>query len=365
MNVDSDTPAAQPPAAPPPPPAPPPAPPEPGAGSVWARVRAHLNPFWLLAALVLAAFVVLWLDTRGQVAQLRLELARRLADADTTNRDTHQQAAATREAERQLEYKVGMLDSRLAETQNQRLALEALYLELSRSRDERILSEVEQILLIGSEQLQLAGNVKAALIALESADYRLQRVDSPQFTGVRRALARDMERLKSAPYVDVVGIGLRLDNLAHQVEALPLAMNARPADPNPPQPAPGEPALVRLLRDMWQDLASLVRVQRPGADEVPLLSPSQVYFLRENLRLRLLLARVCLLAHDQTGFRSEARAGAEWLGRYFDVRDKTVGGAQALLRQFAQADIAVDVPDISASLEAVRSQRLVRERGLR
>ncbi len=348
----------------PPPVTPAPAPAAPAA-SPWTRLRRRVNPLWAVALLALAGLLGLWVDTRSQVAQLRLELARKLADAETYNRDTHQVASAARDAVHQLEYKVGMLDSRLAETQNQRLALEALYLELSRSRDERVLSEVEQILLIGSEQLQLAGNVKAALIALESADYRLQRADSPQFTAVRRALSRDMEQLKSAPYVDVVGIGLRLDTLAHQVESLPLAMYARPADPNPAKPGAQDPAFVRMLREVWQDLAGLVRVQRSGADDVPLLTPSQTYFLRENLRLRLLFARVSLLAHDQAGFRSEARASADWLARYYDIREKGVGSALAMLKQLAQAEVAVEVPDIAASLEAVRSQRLVRERGLR
>ena len=266
---------------------------------------------------------------------------------------------------RDLDFKLGMLESRLSETQNQRLALEALYLELSRSRDERVLAEVEQILLAGSQQLQLAGNLKAALIALESADSRLQRADSAQFTGLRRAIARDIERLKSAPFVDVVGMSVRLDALAHQVDGMPLAMYERPAEA-PPKPVPqNEAVLVRMAREAWQDLRSLVRIQRIDAEEVPLVTPSQQYFLRENLRLRLLSARIGLLARDETSFKADVRSAQDWLKRYYDVRDKQVTAALASLRQLSDMQVSIDLPNALESMDAVRNQKLVRERGLR
>jgi uroporphyrin-3 C-methyltransferase len=145
-----------------------------------------------------------------------------------------------------------MLESRLSETQNQRLALESLYLELSRNRDERILAEVEQILLVGSQQLQLAGN-PGALIALESADSRLQRADSTQFTSLRRAIRRDIEALKAAPYVDIVGMSLRLDTLAHQAAGFPLAMDERPPEPPRAVTRPDEGTAARLAREAWAD----------------------------------------------------------------------------------------------------------------
>ena len=171
--------------------------------------------------IVLGLIAALWVDTRSQIHGLQQELVRKLAEADGYNKESRQVASQARDTVRDLEYRLGVIESRVAETQNQRLALEALYLELTRNRDERVLAEVEQILLIASQQLQLAGNVKAALIALESADSRLQRADSAQFTGLRRAIRRDTERLKSTPYVDVVGMSLRLDAMEHEVDSFP------------------------------------------------------------------------------------------------------------------------------------------------
>jgi uroporphyrin-3 C-methyltransferase len=313
----------------------------------------------------LALLLLLWVYTYNRINDLQSELVRELAQSGEYGKESRQTAAQAQQAVRDLDFKLGMLESRLSETQNQRLALEALYLELSRSRDERVLAEVEQILLAGSQQLQLAGNLKAALIALESADSRLQRADSAQFTGLRRAIARDIERLKSAPFVDVVGMSVKLDTLAHQVDGMSLSMYERPAG-QPAAPAPvHEAVLVRVAREAWQDLQSLVRIQRVDSDEVPLVSPSQQFFLRENLRLRLLSARIALLARDESAFKADVRSAQDWLGRYFDVRDKQVNGALASLRQLSDMQVSIDLPGALESMDAVRNQKLVRERGLR
>ena len=346
-------------------PAPSPAPPpQPAAPGPRARLR---RPGAGTVAVAAGALVLLALAVHNysRINDLQAELVRALGQTGEASRESRQVAGQAQQAVRDLDFKLGMLESRLSETQNQRLALEALYLELSRSRDERVLAEVEQILLAGSQQLQLAGNLKAALIALESADSRLQRADSAQFTGLRRAIARDIERLKSAPFVDVVGMSVRLDALAHQVDGMPLAMYERPAEA-PPKPVPqNEAVLVRMAREAWQDLRSLVRIQRIDAEEVPLVTPSQQYFLRENLRLRLLSARIGLLARDETSFKADVRSAQDWLKRYYDVRDKQVTAALASLKQLSDMQVSIDLPNALESMDAVRNQKLVRERGLR
>ena len=346
-------------------PAPSPAPPpQPAAPGPRARLR---RPGAGTVAVAAGALVLLALAVHNysRINDLQAELVRALGQTGEASRESRQVAGQAQQAVRDLDFKLGMLESRLSETQNQRLALEALYLELSRSRDERVLAEVEQILLAGSQQLQLAGNLKAALIALESADSRLQRADSAQFTGLRRAIARDIERLKSAPFVDVVGMSVRLDALAHQVDGMPLAMYERPAEA-PSKPVPqNEAVLVRMAREAWQDLRSLVRIQRIDAEEVSLVTPSQQYFLRENLRLRLLSARIGLLARDETSFKADVRSAQDWLKRYYDVRDKQVTAALASLRQLSDMQVSIDLPNALESMDAVRNQKLVRERGLR
>jgi uroporphyrin-3 C-methyltransferase len=328
----------------------------------WGAERISVRTLAVLA--VAAGVCAVWVDSRSQIHGLQQELVRKLAEADGYNKESHQTANQARDLARDLEYRLGVVESRLAETQNQRLAVESLYLELTRNRDERILAEVEQILLIGSQQLQLAGNIKAALIALEAADSRLQRTDSAQFTSVRRAIRRDTERLKSLPYVDVVGMSLRLDALGQVVDGLPLSAYQRPAEEKAAAAKPEESAPARVAREIWHDIQSLIRIQHSEREEMPLLSPSQTFFVRENLRLRLMSARVALLAHDGDSFKADTRDAVEWLQRYFDTSDHKVAQALTMLKQLAASEITVEVPDIPGSLEAVRSAKLARERGL-
>lgn len=306
-----------------------------------------------------------WFDVHRTVLALQQDMSRRFSDSDARVRDTRSLASQSRDGLRDAEARLGQLEARMVETQNQRVALESLYQDLSRSRDELTLAQIEQVLLIASQQLQLAGNVKAALSALEAADARLARTDRPQVIGLRRVIHRDIERLRSVPQIDVVGMAVRLDLIASRVQSLPLAMEGRPATPAPPPDAPNAGVLKRAWREFIADLRGLVRIQRIDRDEIPMLSPGQTYFLRENLRIRLLGARLALLARDEASFRSDLRMASEWMERYYDTHEKEVATALSTLGQLLRSEISIQLPDISASLDAVRALKIAKERTLR
>jgi uroporphyrin-3 C-methyltransferase len=312
-------------------------------------------------ALVFAAWQ--WQSATGRVNDLQQDLARRLAEGAQGAKETRSAAEQSRELVRDLQVKLGVVESRLAESQNQQVALEALYQELSASRDEWALAEIEQIVLIAAQQLQLSGNVRSALLALQTADNRLARLDRPQLAVVRKAINKDIDRLKLAPTADVVGAAVKLDNVIAAVEALPLAMELRPA---PAKQAgtetAGDGAMSRILRDAWAELRGLVRIQNVEREEVPLLAPAQAFFLRENLKLRLLSARLALLSRDEATYRSDLRVAREWLVRYFEAREKPVAATVATLRALGEVPVGIEAIDISASLDAIRALKSTREK---
>jgi len=347
--------------------------PQPAAtGGIAARVSgdkpgSQMSVALLAAALALGLSAWQWYDSRSENAALRLEIAKKLADTDIQNKESRLVAEQVREAVANAQVKLGVLESRLAESQGQQIALEALYQELSRNRDEWAYAEIEQALFIASQQLQLAGNVKGALIALQTADARLQRMDRPQLIALRKAINRDIERLKTAPHVDTVAISARLDNLLAQADKLPLAMEVRP-QPAEPTPAPKEAEgdwWTRFWRDTWMELKQLVRVQQMDKPDVALLAPAQSYFLRENLKLRLIGARLALLARDAASYKADLKAARDWLNRYYDTRNNNVAYALGLLRNLHEAEVSFEMLDITASLEVMRSLRAARERGAR
>ena len=334
---------------------------------------------FLLFALVLLALVVaaLWYDTRGRIGSTQEELARRLQEIETESRAAHTLGRQAQDGLRDAQAKIGALESRLAESQSQQMALETLYQELSRNRDEWQLAEIEQVLAIAQQQLQLSGNVRAALLALQLAESRLSRADRPQFLPVRRALTRDIERLKSLPALDVPGLSLTLDRLVASVDALPLAFEERVerpaaaksgkaapagAAPGTAPPAAEESYFARLGGEIWRELRQLVVVRRIDTPEPPLLPPPQAYFLRENLKLKLLSARLSLLTRDEAGYREDLRAAQAWIQRYFDPRSRQTADALAQLKTLSAATVSFEMPTISESLDAVRGFKARRER---
>jgi len=328
-----------------------------------------------LAVMVLAVLLAAqtW-SSHSRVNTLRQEMARSLQKGNETNAETASLARDVAEQSKALQLKVGVLESRQLENQSQQLALEQLYADLSKSRDEWALSEVEQVLSTASQQLQLAGNVQGALIALQNADRSLSRSDKPQFIAVRRAIAGDLEKLKATPAVDLAGVALRLDSVIGQVDTLPLLSDEKPLLPAAPvraqrvqkQAGPAAPLGIgeRMLatwrnwsEEMWDDVRQLIRVRSVNTPEALMLSPGQSYFVRENLKLRLLNARLALLSRDETTFAGDLTAAQETLDKYFDTRARTTQQAQSALRQVQANNLAIEMPTLADSLNAVRNYK--------
>ena len=118
----------------------------------------------------------------------------------------------------------------------------------------------------------------------------------------------------------------------------------------------------RLGSGLWEELRQLVRIRNIEQPEAPLLTPTQSYFLRQNLRLRLLNARLALLERNDSVLRADLSSANEWLNRYFDGRAKPVQNAAATLKQLGASPVATELPNIAESLAAVRSFKLVRDK---
>ena len=315
--------------------------------------------FALLLALAAAGFSA-WqaYGSRKLGAHLELELVKKLAEIETIGDDSRRLSTGARDVARDVEARLGQIEARLVGIQNQRLAFDSLYQELSLSRDEWTLAEVEQILLVASQQLQLASNVKAALIALEAADARLAKSDRPQLTQLRRVVAEDIDRLRASPFVDATGISLKLERIIASIDEMPLAVATRPVVISDAESRSTTNDWRSMIAEVWADVRGLVRIERVDSQIAPLLAPDQAFFLRENVKLRLLGARLALLARDEISYKADLAAAAEWLTRYYDGNAKSVASSVETLDQLRQSDIRIELPNVGASLDAVRNYRL-------
>ena len=321
---------------------------------------------WLAALALVATLAAAWLAVEARLAVRSIETSAggRIAELGAESSQSRAAAAQLQAALREAQGRITELEGRVADTQEQRVALEEMYRDLARSADDRVLSEVEQMLVLASQQLQLAGNVRGALAALQAADQRLARAEKLAATPLRRAIAADMDRLKAVPQLDTVGIAVKIDGLISQTDTLPLTVSETPPAPRPAARwrAPDEHGITRAARDFWEEMKGLVRIRDVEPADLALLTPAQSYFLRENLKLRLLSARVALLARDEPSFREDMRATQAWVTRYFDPRAKPTQAAQVVIKQLAETPVAITLPDINASLAAVRTARAAREK---
>jgi uroporphyrin-3 C-methyltransferase len=322
-----------------------------GSGGAW---------FAVLLALVAAGMAAgAWFDARKRLDTVAETLAQRVQALETQQRQLRTLAQEAQQGTQSVQGKLSTLEVRVADAAAQREAIDALYQELSRNRNEWRIAEVEQMVDIAAQQLDLAGNVRGALLALQLAESRLARRDDAMFAPLRTALARDIEKLKALPAFDPGALGQRIERLAVSVEALPLAFDERPAQL--PAVGAGVPAAdgdawyARLGSEVWRELRQLIIVRRVENPEPPLLAPTQAYFLRENLRLRLLSARLALLTRDARAYRDDLQAAQTWIRRYFDLRSTRTAEALAQLEQLASAPLQLELPSIEGSVNAVRA----------
>ncbi|MFX1736358.1 fused uroporphyrinogen-III synthase HemD/membrane protein HemX [Paraburkholderia sp. A1RI_3L] len=271
----------------------------------------------------------------------------------------------------QMDSQVAQLEGKLADAQNAQQALAQQYADLARNRDDWTLAEVGQMLSSASEQLQLTGNTQLALFALQSADQRLAASDGAQALAVRKAIAQDIDKLKAAPSTDLTGLGIKLDNAIDAVDTLPLAGEAPVAHAKPQAPKPadtaklaaatGEPRwkvwLQSFATGIGHQLTSLVQVRRIDNADAMLVAPDQGYFVRQNVKLRLLSARISLLSRNQAALKSDLHAADAALARYFDNASKQTQTVRDLVKQVDAGSPAVELPNLNTSLQAVRQYR--------
>ncbi len=338
---------------------------------------------WVVLVAVVAAVAAL---------QVRNErLAREIRQHAQTNEALAQEmrvlSRADQDSVSQLQQKFGALDARTAETRDRQAALEQANQDLLRNRDDWQRAEIQRSLEVTAEQLQLTGNVAGALAALQTVDARLATLDKPQFNAVRRAVSRDMAKLKAMPSFDLAGAALRLDDAINAVDTLPLISSAQPLEAEQAAQAPHAAAKptknakahaaaasapvastppnagwsvgvrawwARLWNDVRDELGQIVQVRRVDQTEALLLSSDQAWFLRENLKLRLMNARLALLSRNDAVFRADLGRADTLLARYFDTQSSRVTTVQKVLSQVRATAGTLQVPTLADSLAAVR-----------
>jgi len=334
---------------------------------------------WVLAIGVVggAALVVsglLW----QKLGTIQEELARRSTDSGTQAIEARTLARAAQDSTRELAARLALQETRISEVSLQRMQLEELMQSLSRSRDENLVVDIESALRLAQQQAQLAGSAEPLIAALKSSEQRLMRAAQPRLNPLQRAIAADTDRIKFASLTDVPVLLIKLDELTRMVDDLPIAnafvantptRNGAPAAPVAPAQVPAEKdeknllmmfdkAVLqawsqRLLGSVRDEARKLLRVSRINQPEAALLAPEQAFFLRENLKLRLLNARLGLLSRQTDTARTDLANAGIWLGKYFDPASRKTQAAVQLLQQVQSQLKTSELPRLDETMAAL------------
>lgn len=329
---------------------------EPPVATFFALRRAWLG--WTaagLACLALLLSVLLW----QKLSRIQEQLARQSADAGQQSLEAKAWAKQAQETVKDSAARLSLLEARLGEVALQRGQLEELMQSLSRSRDENLVVDIEAALRMAQQQSQLTGSIEPLLAALKSAQLRVQRAAQPRLAPLLRALEKDLDRLSTAQAFDLPGLLIKLDEGVALVDGLVLAnqalasvaMNRSAGDTVTSSTPPSW--WMPWLNQFADQLKGLVRVSRIESPEAALLSPDQSFFLRENLKLKLLNARLGLLARQNDAARADLASAAIIVRRYAEGSSRRTTQLLQLLEQSGVQLKASEAPRLEGSLTAL------------
>lgn len=324
--------------------------------------------------------------TERELVKRQQESTERVAEASLL---AHQAQDSMRDATA----KVALFEARLNEISVQRDQLEDLVQAVARSRDENLLTDIESALRAAMQQAALTGSAEPLVATLKQSDDRLARANQPRLEPIRRAIGRDLVRIKGASVADVASLSIKTDEVVRMIDDLPLLAAAEPRRELAPRdhrradkPAASEDASAAssaaqagqadgvvewiargwhrvgsfLADNVWTEVRSLVRITRIDQPEAMLVAPDQAYFLRENLKLRLLSARLALLARQFDAAQSDLRLSDAAIERYFDRSSRRTQIADEQIRQIIQQSHQAGIPRPDDTLTALAAARAAR-----
>ncbi|MBK7000190.1 MAG: uroporphyrinogen-III C-methyltransferase [Rhodoferax sp.] len=318
-----------------------------------AAVPVLLWGIALVAAVALVLSALLW----QKLSSMQEQLARQSAEAGAQASEASATARRAQELTMETAAKLAVTEARLSEVSLQRAQLEELMQSLSRSRDENLVVDIESSVRLAQQQAQLTGSVEPLLAALRSADVRITRAAQPRLTPLQRAIARDVAKIKATALADTPALLVKLDELVLLADDLPVANALPTAHTNDTLTRKPEETVtswwVRLGLLVAEEVRNLVRVSRIQDPDAALLSPEQSFFLRENLKLKLLNARLGLLSRQIDAVRTDLANAEVALGRYFDTASLKTEATADLLRQVRGQVKALELPRVDETLAAL------------
>lgn len=364
-----------------------------GQASTKQGARSPLAPLALVVALAaLGLSGALWMQHRD-LQESHAQLVSQLAATESAGRqaDTRVQELSGRLQAN--DARIGALDSEIeAASAVIRDLDEAFRTMTDRGSDIVLLNDVDHLATIAQQQLELGGNVRNAIVAMESAQAQLARANRPALASLMQTVNGDLDRLRAASTIDVAAFSRQMEQLAILVTEAPLIVpddsgqsarsgndsspdSAEPATPRE-QPAPTVPPASETdapwweqawdtsrewSRDAWDslrdDLGRFIDVRRVDDANALLMSPDQAARFRENLRTRIMTAQLALMMRQPEVWKTETAAIVQAIETRYDQSSPMVRKALRMAQGLADASIDEPLPTVNNTLQALNALR--------
>lgn len=368
-------------------------PPSDGASPEASAPKSGSRTILAPAALVLALVAVglsggLWQQSRKaqeSQAEQAARLSAQLAGSETAVGRTSAQIQSLLERVEQQEARMEGLQGQLAEASAIIRDLdEALRSMTDRGSELVLLNDVDHLVTIAQQQLQLGGNVRNAIVALESAQAQLARANRSSLASLQQTLNGDLDRLRAAATIDIAAFSAQLEELAILLTEAPLIMpekeGAKPAstqdEPAREQPAPTVPPAQGEDGRWWErawdttrtwslgawdslrdDLGQFIEVRRVDDASALLMSPDQATRFRDNLRTRVMTAQLALMMRQPEIWKTETEAVVKAIEGRYDESSPLTRKALRMARHMADASIDAELPTVENTLQALTALR--------
>lgn len=210
-----------------------------------------------------------------------------------------------------------------------------------------LLAETDYLVKLAGRKLFLEHDIVTATALMEEADQRIAVLNDPSLVPLRKAMAQDIAQLKMLPLIDRDGLVLRLNSLQQQVEHLPLANAILPEEQTVVVPKVSDD-----LYD-WKDnlaasfksfSAQFITFRVRDGNVVPLLSPQQHFYLRENINGKLETAIAAVYREQSDVYKTSLDMADKWSSSFFDQDSIMLKEFHKTLQQLKEQNIKVDYP---------------------
>ncbi|WP_280189414.1 uroporphyrinogen-III C-methyltransferase [Delftia sp. PS-11] len=334
-----------------------------GSAQPGAPVLLYATGAVAVAALV--ACGMLW----QRLGNIQEQLARQSAQSGAQSVEARTLARDAQDLARDSAARTSVMEARLAELSLQRTQLDELLQSMSRSRDENLVVDIESSVRLAQQQAELSGSLQPLVATLRNARQRIERTAQPRLAPVLRALDRDLDRLSRMSVTDTAGLLTRIEDLVRQVDDMPVrnavaqprasrhqgtqSHAVKSIDGGPTQWSWWQEWAARGWTAVREEAEDLVRVSRIDQPDAILMAPEQAYFLRENLKLKLLNARLALLSRQWDAARADLASSSSAVSKYFEPASRRTQAVQAQLQQIQANLRTAEQPALNETLAAL------------